>query len=218
MPDYALIVEDHPLYRNALIQLMRPIVGTAGTVAVSSAEEGLRRLVTLDSLGVILLDMRLPGVDGVDAIRAFQNLRPAIPIVVVSASEDRQEASRALRAGARVFISKAVSIEVLGAVIGRVLSGELSEPEWITASGQAALDNITGIKLTPRQRETLALLVKGYANKEICIRMGLAEITVKLHVSAVFRILGVVNRTQAVLAARRLGLALDEVPAQPEPG
>lgn len=212
MHSTALIVEDHPLYRGALIQLMRPIVGEAHTVAVSSAEEGLRQVAVLDRLGVILLDMGLPGLKGVEAIAAFVTLCPGVPIIVVSASEDRQEASRALRAGVRVFISKAVSIEVLADVVARVLSGELAEPEWITASGKASVGSVAALKLTQRQQETLVWLAQGHSNKEIGLRMGLAEITVKLHVSAVFRLLGVVNRTQAVLAARQHGLTLDEAP------
>lgn len=206
MTQTALIVEDHPLYRGALIQLMQAVVGEAGTVAVSSAEAGLRQLDELPGLGLILLDMGLPGLNGVEAIRAFVLARPLVPIIVVSASEDRQEANAALQAGAKVFLSKAVSTECITDVAQRVLSGAMVKNEWITGSGKQSLGTAGALELTPRQQETLVLLSSGYSNKEIGLRMGVAEITVKMHVSAVFRALEVVNRTQAVLAARRMGL------------
>ncbi len=209
MTHSALIIEDHPLYRGALILLMQAIVGEAGTVAVNSAEEGFRRLATIADLGVILLDLGLPGLDGIEAIVAFRRLCPAVPIIVVSASDDRQDANRALRAGARVFLSKAASTEILTDIVRRLLAGALVEPEWITATGRRTMGSATDLKLTARQSETLVLLSQGHTNKEIGLRLGLAEITVKVHVSAIFRVLGVVNRTQAVLAARHLGLCVD---------
>lgn len=209
MAQTALIVEDHPLYRGALVHLMQAIVGVPDTVAVSSAEEGLRRAATLPCLGLVLLDLGLPGLSGIEAILAYQRHCPLVPLVVVSASEDRQEATAALRAGAMVFMSKAVSTETMSDVVRRVLSGTLRMPEWITPSGKVSLAG-SALKLTQRQQETLVLLSQGHTNKEIGLRMGLAEITVKVHVSAVFRLLGVVNRTQAVLAARRMGLCVDQ--------
>ncbi len=203
----ALIIEDHPLYRGALVQLMNRLVGETAVRAVSSAEEGLR-LQNMLSLSLIVLDLGLPGMNGIDALSAFVRQYPSVPIIVVSASEDRAEATSVLRAGARVFISKAVSAETITNVAHRILSGSLVEPEWITPKGKTAMGGSL-LKLTPRQQETLELLAQGHSNKEIGLRLGLAEITVKVHVSAVFRALDVVNRTQAVLAARRQGLCLE---------
>lgn len=209
----ALIVEDHPLYRGALIQLMQTVVGQAGTVAVNSAEAGLRAVAGLDDLGLILLDMGLPGLNGIEAIRAFVQACPTVPIIVVSASEDRQEVNAAFQAGAKIFLSKAVSPDGITDVARRVLSGAVSKNEWITANGTKSLGSAGAVVLTPRQQETLTMLSSGYSNKEIGLRMGVAEITVKVHVSAVFRALDVVNRTQAVVVGRRMGLYA----AEPEP-
>jgi two-component system, NarL family, nitrate/nitrite response regulator NarL len=209
MTHTVLIIEDHPLYRGALAHLVAGIVGEAFTIALSSAEEGLRQIDTLKAIGTIVLDLGLPGIHGIEAINAFKNRRPSVPLIVISASEDRQEASRVLQAGALMFVSKAVSTEILSACVRRVLAGAVLEPEWVTANGKAATGSVTTLKLTPRQQETLVLLAQGYSNKEIGLRMSLAEITVKLHVSSIFRELGVVNRTQAVLVARQLGLQLD---------
>lgn len=215
MTQQTLIVEDHPLYRGALIQLMTGIFGPGGTAAVSSAEAGLNLLAELPDLQLIWLDLGLPGLGGVEAIRAFVRARPAVPIIVVSASEDRQEANAALQAGARVFLSKAVSTEVITDVARRVASGSLGKSEWITASGTQSLLGTPALALTPRQQETLELLSKGHSNKEIGLRMGVAEITVKVHVPALFRALDVVNRTQAVLAGRRMGLCTEALGAGP---
>ncbi len=202
----ALIIEDHPLYRDALIHLMQEIIGKSETVATNSAEKGLRLAETLPNLALILLDLGLPGLNGIEAIIAFHRKMPLIPIIVVSASENRQEVATALHEGAIAFVSKAVSAEIMTDVVRRILSGAITEPEWITANGKNTIQDEFWPKLTVRQHETLVLLSEGHSNKEIALRLGLSEMTIKVHVSALFRVLNVVNRTQAVLAARRLGL------------
>ncbi len=201
-----LIVEDHPLYSAALVQMLQKTVGTDAPVAASTVQQGLRLASSMTNLSVILLDLHLPGVNGIEAISAFQQKCPAVPVVVVSASESRQEATMALRAGAMAFVSKAVTPELLSDVINRLMSGQLLEPEWITPHGKVAVSSLDVLTLTERQNQILALLLQGHSNKEMGLCLGLAEITIKVNVSALFRLLGVVNRTQAVLAARRLGL------------
>jgi two-component system, NarL family, nitrate/nitrite response regulator NarL len=206
VPLTALIVEDHPLYRNALVELLGDIFGAAAVGAASAAEEGLRLAEASPGLGLVLLDPGLPGMNGVEAVAAFRRARPGAAVIAVSASEDRRDAAAILRAGAIAFVSKAASTETLADLVRRVRAGEVREPTWITASGPGRLAEDGGEALTPRQREILLLLCQGHPNKEIGLRLGVAEVTVKLHVSALFRALGVANRTQAVLAARRLGL------------
>jgi DNA-binding NarL/FixJ family response regulator len=213
MDQSVLVVEDHPLYRSALAHMMAGIVGAAQTIAVNSAEEGLRQLAGLPEPGLILMDMGLPGVTGIEALSAFLRRCPSVPIAVLSASEDRQQAAAVLRAGARIFLSKSVSTETLVAVARQLLAGELGEPRWLTSHGEISVLGNHAVNLTSRQQETLHLLLQGYSNKEIGLRLGLAEITIKTHVSAIFKLLGVINRTQAVLAAQRLGLGLEPGPA-----
>jgi DNA-binding NarL/FixJ family response regulator len=203
----ALVVEDHPLYRDALTLVLRQIFGTAGVAAASSAEEGLRLAQQSGALALILLDPGLPGMNGVEALAAFRKLRPGVPLVAISASEDRRDVEAALRAGAIAFVSKAASTDVVSDLVRRVCAGEVREPVWISASGIQALVDEPAQDLTPRQREILGLLCQGHPNKEIGLRIGLAEVTVKMHVSSIFKALGVANRTQAVLEARRRGLA-----------
>jgi two-component system, NarL family, nitrate/nitrite response regulator NarL len=208
MPETALIVEDHPLFRAALIHLVRATLPDVEPVAANSAEAGLKLVPTLSSIRLILLDPGLPGMNGAEAIAALSRACPTAQLIAVSASEDRRDAMAALRAGARVFVSKAVSTEILGELLQRVLAGAVKAPQWITPQGINTLEDESALVLTTRQREVLTLLAQGHSNKEIGLRLDLAEITVKTHVSAIFRTLNVANRTQAVLAARRLGLAL----------
>lgn len=206
MAGTALVVEDHPLYRDALTLVLRQIFGPAGVLAGSSAEEGLRLAQEAKGLALVLLDPGLPGIRGVEALAAFRKLLPDVPLVAISASEDRRDAEAALRAGAVAFVSKAASTDVVSDLVRRVCAGEVREPLWISGSGITALADDPEQGLTPRQQEILVLLCQGHPNKEIGLRLGLAEVTVKMHVSSIFRALGVANRTQAVLEARRRGL------------
>ncbi|MFZ6655192.1 response regulator [Undibacterium sp. TJN19] len=202
----ALIIEDHPIYRDALLIFMRQILGDSLVAAVTSTEEALVQHSMYGSLRLILLDLGLPGMNGAEAIHSLRRHYPAAMIVVVSASEDRREVDAALRAGAKAFISKAVSTDMMAGVVRKILANETLETNWITLRGKQANKEEPLLELTPRQQETLILLCQGLSNKEIGLRLELAEITVKMHVTSIFRVLNVVNRTQAVLAARRLGL------------
>jgi DNA-binding NarL/FixJ family response regulator len=204
MPSSALIIDDHPLYRDALVQLLRAILGESTVHSASCAEEGLRMEPQLPGLRLVLLDFNLPGMSGTEAIGALMGKFPAVDVIAVSASEERLDATAALRAGARLFISKAVSTDVMAEAIQRVLASDFEGPQWIMPTSNGVLEPNTASRLTPRQLEILALL--HLSNKEIGLRLGVAEITVKMHVSSVFRVLGVANRTQAMQAARRLAI------------
>jgi two-component system nitrate/nitrite response regulator NarL len=208
MAETALIIEDHPLFRAALMHLVRATLPDVEPVAANSAEAGLKLGATLSKLRLILLDPGLPGMNGAEAIAALRRAWPNAELIAVSASEERRDAMAALRAGAGVFVSKAVSTEILGELLQRVHAGGVMAPQWITPQGTNTLEEDPALALTMRQREILSLLAQGHSNKEIGLRLDLAEITVKTHVSAIFRVLNVANRTQAVLAARRLGLVL----------
>ena len=214
MPHQALVIDDHPLYRGALANLAHAFFGETGVVEVTTAETGLQRGGSMESLRLVLLDFRLPGLGGAEAVLAFRRRFPNTAIVVVSASEDRRERDAAVRAGADAFLSKACSMEVLSDALRTVLAGGKPDPKW--SLGAATLDRAVPADLTSRQLEVLDLLCQGLSNKEISLRLNLAVITVKMHVSSVFRALGVLNRTQAVLAARRLGLGTSSAQSAPD--
>lgn len=204
----ALVVEDHPLYRDALTRLVLPLVETGEVRAVGSVEEGLLAINSLPEVGLILLDMDLPGMSGVEALAALVAKCPTVPVFVVSGSDDRRKITQALRSGARAFISKDIAAESMLGILRALLSNPVGPPQWITAQG-VSNHYVTSIPsaistLTSRQKEVLALLSKGLTNKDIAYRLNIADITVKVHLSAVFRKLGVVNRTQAVVEARKI--------------
>jgi DNA-binding NarL/FixJ family response regulator len=198
----ALIINAHPLYRDALAQLLGPMVTGAGVRVAGSVEEGLRIAPELSDLGLVLLDVGLRGIRGNDAILAVAARCPRADIVVMSASDDRLDAMAAVRAGARLVISKAVSTQIMADAIRRALRGDFSGPQWITRCATGLVAPCKASLLTPRQLEIVGLL--HLSNKEIGLRLDITEITVKAHVSSLFRVLGVTNRTQAVQALRRL--------------
>lgn len=201
-----LIVEDHPLYRDAMRTVVASVADDVIAIPVASAEAALAMFASLPELALVLLDLNLPGLHGIDAIAALRQRHATVPIAVVSATEQRQEIAAVLRAGASAFIAKTVSTDRMIDALRRLLDGSMVEPEWLTPAGREVLNELAPRLLTPRQQEILDCLSHGYSNKEIGLRLGVAEITVKFHVSAVFRILSVVNRTQAVQAGRRLGM------------
>jgi len=206
MTETILVVEDHPLYCDALVNMIRCIAAQGMQVrSARSAEEAIGAARVMQPLRLVVMDLGLPGLNGVEAIRRFKQLYQDLTIII-SASEDRHEAVLSLRAGAVAFISKATSIEVIMDIIKSALSGSLGPPQWITPAGQLLVSMDTPLQLTARQSEILSLLMQGQTNKEICLTLGIAEVTVKMHMSAIFRSLGVINRTQAVIAARRMGL------------
>ncbi|WP_211474770.1 response regulator [Collimonas humicola] len=206
MTKFALIIEDHPIFRDALMVSMRGIFDESRLLAVSSAEEGLSHVKAGGSVDIVMLDLGLPGMNGVEAVASFRRKCPAAAIIVISASEERREVDAVLRAGATAFISKAASAQVITDIMRKVLNDEPLESTWISRGGNQKFCEEQALMLTPRQRESLVLLCQGLSNKEIGLRLGVSEITVKVHISSIFRTFSVRNRTQAVLAARRLGI------------
>lgn len=204
MDKTVLVVDDHPLFRKALVSLVEETKVCSSVIAAASAEEGLAR-VREGRVSLIMLDLGLPGVAGIDAIGLFRRTSEA-SILVVSASEHRQEINAALRAGAGAVVSKSVSMDALKDIVKLALTGIWPEPKWVRPAGSLSLGEEHGRGLTMRQQEIATLLMDGHSNKEIGMRLNLAEITVKTHLTAIFRVLGVVNRTQAVVAIRKVGV------------
>jgi DNA-binding NarL/FixJ family response regulator len=170
---------------------------------------------------LILLDLALPGVDGFETLRRCREEFPGIPVVVVSAFDQPEIVTRAIDTGAMGFIPKTASTQILLNALRLVLSGGVylppemlrkhdSIPPAVTqlATSPAQLRDPREIGLTERQSQVLTLLVQGKPNKIICRELNLAEGTVKIHVTAILKALGVTNRTQAVIAVSKLGFKL----------
>jgi len=203
-----LIVDDHPLYRDALKGRAELLFPQELVTASGSAEHALAFCDPTAKMRLMIIDFRLPGLTGAAAIGVLRERYPDAPIVVLSASEDRQEASASLRVGASAFISKSLSMPKLDEVLRRAANGEILRGEWHRPDGEDAMPWPDMRPIFGRQREILALLCKELSNKEIAMRLDIAEVTVKMHLTQAFRLLGVVNRSQAIIAVHRLGIEL----------
>ncbi len=204
-----LIVEDHPLYRQALSNLIKVSFPEVDVQSTNSAEEALTSIKKtskkLLSDWTILLDLSLPGLSGLSAVQAFAEAAPRSNLVIISATDDKLQVSASVGSGAIAFISKSTPPDKVTEFLGRLFRETLSHPELVTSEGNEDITNLKPIRLTPRQIEVLLLIFQGKSNRDIASELHIIEVTVKAHVGAIFRELNVVNRTQALLAAQKLG-------------
>ena len=203
-----LVADDHAMFRDGL----RYVLARLGDVEILEAKDCAQALTLVGSrsdLDLILLDLAMPGMDGLAGLHALRVCRPSVPVVILSGSEEPADVRRALDRGAMGFIPKSSSSSVMLGALRLVLSGGVYLPPAFlehsqSGRSQTAAPSIETLGLTPRQHDVLRLLGKGQSNKEIARVLGLAEGTVKLHISAILRALGVGSRTRAVIAAARL--------------
>lgn len=200
-----LVIDDHPVVREGLAMVLRQLAGAPEVLEASDGEQGLALLVRHADVHGVLLDLRMAGLAGLPTLARLRASRPELPVMVISASEDPADVRRAMAAGASGYIPKSAGRSTLLAAVQLVLAGERYVPPLLLQEAGAAPAVLTG--LTPRQLEVLALLCQGHANREIGLALNMHEKTVKAHVSAIFKVLGVVNRTQAVEAARSAGFS-----------
>jgi DNA-binding NarL/FixJ family response regulator len=197
-----LMVDDHPLFRSGIAGVIADLAATVETTEASSCEKALGLLAAGREFALILLDLNLPGMDGMTGLARLRDAAPATPVVVLSATEDSRKIKQAIAAGAKGYVPKSAGRDILLNALRLVLSGGVYLPINIMESPAAASTE----QLTPRQREVLQWLVRGKSNKEIADLLGMAENTVRVHVAAIFRYLDVKNRTEAGYAATRRGL------------
>lgn len=212
-----LIVDDHPVVREGLLAVLGQMESVSGILTASDVEGALEAIRLHADLDAVLVDLSMPGVDGFSGIAAFGKLRPELPVIVISSSENPADVRRALRAGALGYIPKSTPARAMMSAVQFVLEGNVYVPPAVfigDEAAEAAEANIaatpeSATQLTPRQLDVLRLICDGLANKEIASALDLSDKTVKAHVTTIFKTLGVVNRTQASNAARRLGLISD---------
>jgi DNA-binding NarL/FixJ family response regulator len=216
-----LVVDDHPLMREAVQSVTARLESGATVLAAVDSERGFAVAAAEPDLDLVLLDLNIPGLAGIPGLKAWRRRCPDVPVVVLSSADDRTTVLAAIAAGAAGFIPKSSPNEVLLGALRLVLAGGKYLPPEVLApavgpGAKAArpagtTHSLETLGLTDRQAQVLKLLAAGKSNKLICRELDLAERTVKAHISAVFRALGVTTRTQAALAAARLGLgATDE--------
>lgn len=208
-----LVADDHVLFREGLRFVLEdlgvPGVDVLECGSFTQADQILKRT---PDVRLVLLDLSMPGMDGLAGLQLMRRQAPDIPVVVVTASEDPRHVRRAMELGARGYITKTGSSESMLEGLRSVLGGgiyvspqlTMAMPEPEQRSTVAATQVLA--QLTPRQVDVLTMLRKGKSNKEIGRELNLAEITVKMHVTAILKALGVQNRTQAAIMAETLGL------------
>jgi DNA-binding NarL/FixJ family response regulator len=216
-----LLVDDHPLILEALRHVLRQLDEEVDVFGARTAEESVALLAAHPDAGLLLLDLTLPGTDGFALLETLRRDHPHIPVVVLSASDRREDILRAIDLGAMGYIPKRSSNQVTLQALRLVLSGGVylpaialnlrAEPEPPAATQRSSGTRTTPheLGLTARQAQVLALILQGKPNKVICRELALAEGTVKIHVAAILRALNVSTRTQAVIEASRIGLQFE---------
>ena len=225
-----LLIDDHPLFREGMALLLQPLQPGLATWEAGSCEEGLALLEAQGPADLVLIDMALPGMHGLEGIARLRERWPALPLVALSSTDDRSTVLQAIEAGAMGFIPKSSTSAVMLAALKLVLARGIYLPPTAflddrlgvapVAPAAAAVPaavpastpptSLQTLGLTPRQGEVLYLILQGKPAKLIERELNLSASTVKAHTSSVLRALNVTTRTQAVVAAGRLGLRFDQ--------
>lgn len=205
---HLIIADDHPLFRGALRQAVASVVPSAKIDEAGSFED-LTALLEQDAeVDLILLDLTMPGISGFSGLIYLRAQYPAIPVVIVSASDDVETIRRSVDFGASGFIPKRFGVDTLRDAILKVMAGDVWIPSDVDLSSAAdpemarLRDRL--VTLTPQQVRVLMMLSQGLLNKQIAYELGVSEATIKAHVSAILQKLGVESRTQAVIAAAKI--------------
>lgn len=207
-----LLIDDHALFREGVAVLVEQRLPGVQLQLAGDLYAARGALATHPDCTLALLDLGLPDSHGLDGIERLREMAPALPIVVLSADDRPETVLGAIDRGAAGFIPKSADSAAFAAALREVLDGRvhLPRPALLGADGATDGDDGEALGLSPRQVDVLRLLVEGRSNKLIMRELDLSESTVKTHLQAIFRRLGVNTRTQAVVAAARLGLRLAE--------
>lgn len=197
-----LVVEDHALVREGLLQTLHGIAKGAKPLGASDAEGALAQLESNPDIELIVLDLMLPGLNGMSLLGVLRKRYPSIPVVVLSALEDSETVRKVLRLGASGFVSKSSSSRTLVEALQKVLAGEVYVPEKFVSLGEEPAPD-SKIHLTPTQTRVLDLLTKGYSNREIAELLGVTVGTVKMHFVNIYKTLNVSSRAQALIAVNK---------------
>ena len=195
-----IIADDHPLFRSALAHAVGKVWSEAAIVEASSAAEA-RAALAEGAVEALLLDLHMADSTGLSVLMDLRQDYPALPIVIVSASEEPRVAAAAAQLGAAGFIPKSASLDAMREGLSAVQGGD----GWFPEVNAGTDDDLARIaSLTPAQRRILAAIRQGLLNKQIAYELAISEATVKAHITAILRKLGVSSRTQAVLLAAKL--------------
>jgi len=201
-PARVLLVDDHALLRTGVANIINQ---EPDLRVIAEAGDGVEALAAYDAHrpDVILLDLRMPRMEGVEVVRRIREKDPSARVIVLTTYDTDDEISQALKAGAKAYVLKDIAAEALVGCIRQVLAGKT----YLAPAAAAKLaEGVTRVQLTPRELATLKLLADGKANKEIASALDISERTVKSHLAHLFEKLGATSRTEAVKIATRRGL------------
>jgi len=197
-----LVVDDHPVVRRGVTELLASVPDVEVVGATGDGADGVALAESLDP-DVVLMDIEMPGVDGVEATRRIGSAAPHTAVVILTTFADRPRITRALDAGAAGYLLKDAEPSELINGIRAAAAGSTPISPRVATRLATPVDDPVPPSLTPREREVLALVAEGLANKQIARRLGIAEKTVKAHLTRVFAALDVTDRTQAALWVAR---------------
>ena len=206
-----LVADDHPMVRDALASALGQAFASAEILMAGSLPQVQAALERDPETDALLLDLDMPGMDGLTGLGLLRSDHPTVPIIVVSAAREPAVIRRVYEFGASAYIDKSASLDEIAGTVRAVLDGEIFAPSDDMPSDSFAQ---RAAQLTPQQWRVLALMIQGDQNKQIAYKLGVGEATVKAHVTVILRKLGVRSRTQAVIEARGLAIPAAE-PVRP---
>ena len=207
----ALVADDDEFFRMALRGILQNRFGFAEVIETGSLDEAIEHLGRREDVGLALFDLAMPGMEGAGSLRAVREVRPTTLAAIVSGSRRRRDILQALEAGGHGYIPKGFGVAELGQALEMILKGFIYVPalladissEAAAPAAQAPAEVPSSSSFTPRQAQVLELIVQGKSNKEIARALDLGEGTVKIHVAALFRNLGVTSRSAAAAIGAR---------------
>ncbi len=213
IPERVIVADDHPLFRSAIQQALKQLHPDIEFIEAKDFDSLERVIQAQPDVDLVLLDLHMPGMQGFSGLVYLCKRAPELPVIMVSANEDPHIIQRSIEHGAAGFIPKSSSVEIILDAINTVLRGDVWLPPEVAnsdVSGRSPSEAELAQRmqqLTPQQFRVLGMISQGMLNKQIAHELDVSEATIKVHVTAIMRKLGVTNRTQAVLVANQLAVA-----------
>ena len=212
-----VFADDHDVIRAGLVPFLKKLAAETEVFEAASFDEVIRQVHAIGSADLVIVDLKMPGMNGVSGLKALRKRFPKVALVVFSGSEGRSDILQAVEVGADGFVPKSTSCEAVVNALRLVLSGERYFPISVmaprprtagrTVTNSGATDQVESLAaLSAREGEILAMLCDCDSNKELARRLGITEITVKTHLTKIYRKIGAANRAHAVKIALQLGL------------
>ena len=208
-----VIADDHALVREGVVNTLKGFISDLSTIEVEDGKSLIKVLEQSQSVDLILFDLSMPDTNAYEVIRCIADNWPDIPLIVLSAESDAVVIHKTIHLGASGFIPKSVASDEMISAIRTVLKGGVYLPRSLPKqavsnvfSGKERKQNVNKMSLTRRQKEVITLLAEGKTNRLIGEQLGLSERTIKVHITKIYKMLDVSNRTEALNKLRKLGI------------